>query len=389
MKHKYLFIIIPIIILMLGFIIYFVILDREASELPIISNFFPETEKTQTEKSKTINGEENIITSRDKKEEDLLAISENPISSFISDGQSVYYLDKLNGNLHKTDLNGENEEIISNTTIINVVDVYWGAPGKNAVLKFLDEDEKPVFFSAEFNGSSTEGVFLPKNTLTAASAKNENKIAYLSDEKERGVLFVSDNTNKTIRQLFSFPARDFRVNLKNDGKLFLLSAPSYLYQGFLYALNIKTANNFDKIASGMGLNIMTDEDGKRGFVSISGNKQIENKIILFKENKEYDLSLKSFPEKCVFSVLEKDVVYCAVPKIMPSANYPDDWYSGEVSFNDDFYKIDYIKGENKLLNKDGSSLFRFDAKNLILNGDENYLFFINKNDSRLWRIKKI
>jgi hypothetical protein len=99
------------------------------------------------------------------------------------------------------------------------------------------------------------------------------------------------------------------------------------------------------------------------------------------------LSLNTLPEKCVWSKTSENI-YCAVPKIIESGLYPDSWYQGEVSFSDQFWKIDVLNGNTTLLldpaREEGGG--EIDGVKLALDGNENFLFFINKKDSFLWRI---
>ena len=122
------------------------------------------------------------------------------------------------------------------------------------------------------------------------------------------------------------------------------------------------------------------------FISESANNSVKNKILSLKDAKEYNLGLKTLPEKCVWSLKEKGIIFCAVPFTLDSADYPDDWYRGKISFKDAIFKINYLTGENKVVGEEILTL-DFDAINPFLSSDEKYLFFTNKKDSALWSLK--
>ena len=99
------------------------------------------------------------------------------------------------------------------------------------------------------------------------------------------------------------------------------------------------------------------------------------------------LGIKTLPEKCVWNKTG-DTLYCAVPKFIGSGEYPDSWYQGEVSFNDQLWKID-IKTLNATLLLDPVMITEgeeIDGIKLAIDESENYLFFVNKKDSFLWKL---
>ena len=58
------------------------------------------------------------------------------------------------------------------------------------------------------------------------------------------------------------------------------------------------------------------------------------------------LGLKTLPEKCIFNKFGS-ALYCAVPKQVPAEEYPDSWYQGVVSFDDNgTADIKRIEGNN-------------------------------------------
>jgi hypothetical protein len=93
------------------------------------------------------------------------------------------------------------------------------------------------------------------------------------------------------------------------------------------------------------------------------------------------------PEKCVWGKAS-DIIYCAVPKSTGSAEYPDAWYQGEVSFTHQICKIDIKTGKAEIV-ADPAEIVgeEIDAIKLTMDTDANYLFFVNKKDSYLWELK--
>jgi hypothetical protein len=110
-------------------------------------------------------------------------------------------------------------------------------------------------------------------------------------------------------------------------------------------------------------------------------------LSFFSFNKETsgatNLGIGTLPEKCeIYSV---SVSYCFVPNFIPSGAYPDDWYKGQISFNDSLWRIDL---NNRVVNKvaDISQVagYSVDGISPVISGDNEDLLFINKKDLSLW-----
>lgn len=386
--RKYLFISIIAVIIIIATIavIYVYSLFGNAKNIPVISYFFPESENKLFEENQNKNNNtEIIITKKENKETaEILKITDKPAVSYEISNNSLRYIDKLNGHLFQSDLNGENTEKISNTTILNIFDAVWGKNGESAIIKFLKDGININIYSSKFTSSSTIGEFLPINTVSASASTFENKIAYLADEKSKGIIFISNNDNSNKKQILSLPVNNFDVLWQNKENLILISKPSARVSGIFYSLNINS-KNLKKIKEGMGIYGIMSLDGEKMFISESVNNSVKNKILNLKDKKEYEISLKTLPEKCIFSRLKKEVVFCAVPENM-RGSFPDDWYKGKVVFKDTIYEINYITNENKIINEEFGK-YNFDATNLKLSPDEKFLFTINKKESMLWRVK--
>lgn len=385
MNKKSIIIIILTLIVLGGLVFIFLSRDKDTiSKIPVISNFFPESEEVALPNEETEQKNIKTISKEDRKNLLVLNITEKPVASYTVLGSStIRFLDKALGHLYETDFNGENAKRTSNTTILNIFDAAWEGKDR-ALLKFLKDEKDVVFFSANFNGSSTIGIFLDNNTKSAALSHDAAKIAYLVSDRGRGIIFTTDANNTKKQQVLNLPMPNFLVSFKNKNELLLLTAPSAFANGILYSLNLQN-KSFNKVSEGQGLTVLLSPDGEKFFASTALNNKVENKIISF-EGGEYFLSLKTFPEKCVFSKQNKDELYCAVPLSLLNGNYPDDWYSGKTEMNDALYKINFKTGENRVLLEEINNL-KMDIINLSLDPDENYLFFINKKNGILWRVK--
>ena len=156
--------------------------------------------------------------------------------------------------------------------------------------------------------------------------------------------------------------------------------------GFSYSIDTKSAE-MKKIIGGIrGLSVKMSNDGKEVIYS-SGNKSVGTYILNLKDNSSSETLFKTLVDKCVWSKIRKNEVYCAVPTEIPDGFYPDDWYKGNVSFVDQIWHLDVTTGEVHLLaNLLNLSNTLIDATNLTLDPKENFLYFINKRDLSLWSL---
>ena len=68
-----------------------------------------------------------------------------------------------------------------------------------------------------------------------------------------------------------------------------------------------------------------------------------------------------------------------------SADYPNDWYQGDVSFSDNLWKIDLKNhSANQMVVPEQVAGRAVDITNLGIGNDGKMLYFINKNDNTLW-----
>jgi len=97
-----------------------------------------------------------------------------------------------------------------------------------------------------------------------------------------------------------------------------------------------------------------------------------------------DFSLKTLSEKCAWAP-DNITLYCAATASPAHGAYPDDWYQGIVSFNDNIWRINTdTNAMSSVLVPMSRANQPMDITHMVLTPDQNYLVFINKKDSTLW-----
>jgi len=321
----------------------------------------------------------------------LVQIINIPVSGavFNKESEKIRYFDKATGHIYEITAQGQDKQQITITTIPKIFEVLWSKDATKAVLRYFEEENgtseslKTFVMSSISTTTQTEGIFLPTKTLSAVVSPSEDKIFYLLENGEYSQGLTATFENKNQKQIFSSQFNEFLPNWPQKNVITLLTKPSYLNEGYLYKLN-PTTGYLTKIVSRIkGLTALYSPLVDSVIYSQSDNGSIATKFYNGETKKTSDLGVKTLPEKCVFSKMDESKIYCAVPRMFPSANYPDDWYQGSFFFSDAIWQIDTVNGSTKVLADYGD----FDAVNLFMDQNEGYLFFQDKKDSTLWSLK--
>lgn len=308
---------------------------------------------------------------------------------FNEDILKVQYFEKATGHLYEIDAFGQNRKQRTITTIPKIFEVSWSEDASKAVFRYLAEPEEesiiePIyaFATASLSSTTVKGIFLPLNTAAVTASPEEDKVFYLL-EGDTAVGIVSSFENQNKKEVFYSPFSEFLADWPAKNTITLLTKPSALIEGYFYKINPQT-NSFTKILGGIkGLTALYSPHGDKVIYSQSEAGSLLVKIHGADDGTLVDFNYKTLPEKCLFSPMDKDIIYCAVPVKIPYAYYPDDWYKGVVQFTDKLWQINLDDGSTQVILEEGE----FDIINLFPNSTGDFVFFQNKKDGTLWSLK--
>ncbi|OGJ05278.1 hypothetical protein A2456_03700 [Candidatus Nomurabacteria bacterium RIFOXYC2_FULL_36_19] len=311
---------------------------------------------------------------------------------------ALRYVEKTTGNIYQTFIDKIEERKFTTTLIPKVYDAYFGNRGGSVVMRYLKGNERtietflgtmPKELLGGDSGGNTEikGSFLPDNIKDISISPDGSKMFYLFNSGDNMIgTILNFSTNKKV-QIFDSPFTEWISQWPNSGTtgtIALSTKPSANVPGYMYKMS-ETGKNLTKILGDInGLTTQTSPNGK--LVLYSDNNLFLNVYDTNTMNSSI-LGIRTLPEKCVWGKLG-DSIYCAVPKSIEAGDYPDTWYQGEVSFSDQFWKID-IKTGNATILIDPLAVEKgeeVDGTKLTLDSGENYLFFVNKKDNFLWKL---
>lgn len=305
---------------------------------------------------------------------------------------NLRYVEKATGNVYQTFVDKIYEQKFSKTIIPKVYDAYFGNNGETVVLRYLKTDNKTIetfygilpkeYLGADPNAiNEMTGSFLPENIKDISVSPDKTKVFYLFKSNNNIIGTTLDFLNNKKVQIFDSPFTEWSSQWGNSKTISLTTKPSANVLGYMYAID-NTGNNLNRILGAIeGLTTLSSPDDKW---VLYGDDDLTLNIYNKNTRNSNTLGIRTLPEKCIWGGAS-DVLYCSVPKSIITTNYPDSWYQGEISFNDQFWKIDTQTGNASLiLNPTTITTEEIDGIKLSLDTNENYLFFVNKKDSFLW-----
>ena len=310
------------------------------------------------------------------------------------------YMYRGNGHIEETQINSLKVDKISNITIPEVYETVFSNDGNSFIARYLRDGTDDIqtysaILKSKTTSSSTPtvatstlkdvlGIYLDLNIREMAISPSKTKLLALMYENGGGKINIlnSDGTNK--KTVLVSPLREWLIHFGTDARSVISTKPSGYTNGFAYFLDNGTGA-LTKIGGNLpGLTVLPSRDLTYILLG-NGGVSAGLSVINTKSGNEAGQSLATLPEKCVWSKTNIEVFYCAVPKNLPRAVYPDDWYKGKIFFDDEIWKIDLKNGSSNLV-VDPQSLVNesIDATNLDISSGDNYLTFINKKDLTLW-----
>lgn len=361
---------------------YGLFLKERLKEVPIQEISSPDTAEQKTAEAQ----------SPEKKNSEINKKPTPPATEF---ALAIRYASKVGGDIYQTFADKIEERKFGETKIPRVYDAYFGNDSTVVILRYLKTDDRTIetflgslpkeYLGAD--GSSLneiKGSFLPENIKDISLSQDSKKVFYLfniTDDKQIGIILDLIKNKKT--QVFDSPFTEWLSTWGNNKTITLNTKPASGIVGHTYKID-DTGKNLSKILTNItGLTSLISPDSKSVLYG-DDSLSLYNQDINTKNSTS--IGVRTLPEKCAWSK-QPMLVYCAVPKNIPTGDYPDSWYQGEVSFKDQIWKIDLSNNTTTMV-ADPNEIVgeEIDGIKLSLDPSENFLFFINKKDNSLWEL---
>jgi hypothetical protein len=302
----------------------------------------------------------------------------------------VRYVARADGNIYESFLNKLGEIKFSNTEIPKIYEASFALGGESVLMRYLKADETTIetflgILPKEILGQDpkgdveVKGSFLPEDITSMALSLDNKKLFYLFNVGENAIGVNFDIANNKKTQVISTPFTEWLTQYPNLNMVTLTTKPSALASGYMYKLDLANKNLNKILADIKGLTTLTSPSGK---TVLYGDSNLSLNLYNIDTREVRALGLSTLPEKCLWANGGL-TIYCAVPVSPSGGLYPDSWYKGEISFNDQLWKVDTLTGVTTLVAELPQN---FDVVNLSLDQNEGFLIFINKNNSSLWEL---
>ncbi len=370
-----------LIIGLIGFLVYNFFIKKPGDEY--VPGEFPEGEEGEF-----VPSEEELVPEAELK---IKAISQEAVFSptLTSDRTAVIYYTRANGNVWQSDFDGSSLTQVSDSVLENLIKVIWSTDKKGAITVF--QDPLGGISKYFYNHETEKALPLNKYIDYIAWSPDATKIAYQYQNE-----LTDENNINTSNPDGSSPSTVIRTRIKNlvvewpkGEEVFLREKPSGLVQSSLYSLSPLT-KTFTKVISNIyGFSVKWSIEGDKLLYSKTNSNGGDVVILIANRSGSDQKSTKvsTLAEKCVWSQ-DPRTIFCAVPKNINDARIlPDDFYKGTFLADDDFWKINIETGEKIKILEDWDMLETYDAIDLFLSPQENYLLFINKINGLLYSIE--
>lgn len=303
------------------------------------------------------------------------------------------YVDQLSGNLYDIGVEDIQKERVTNSTLLGINNVLWGEGGDSLVLQYLDDDSRIKTFNAilvDEGGviKKLGGVFLEDDIKEITISPDGKRVFYLTDFGNSILGTITTLSTNKKQQIFSHSIKSWLLDWPKGNEITLTTKPSSQISGYSFSLNITTGSLVRLIGNITGLTVNVDYNVERLVYNGLFNTILQTRIYTITNKNSTIFPFTTLSEKCVWSSLDIDSIYCAVPETLPEGSYPDDWYKGLISFTDSIWKLDTVSGAVSLLvSPKEFAGEEIDGIDLFLDENEEYLFFTNKKDSTFWSLK--
>lgn len=218
--------------------------------------------------------------------------------------------------------------------------------------------------------------FEPQSIVLSPDSQN---LAFLTKPiGGKTVLYTSDWSFKKLKKVWESDLSEWLISWPKDNLITITSKPAYDYLGVSYLLDLKTGQIKKIIDNINGLTVLMSPDGKKLIYNKSLMSDLNLYILNLGTKENSLLQINTLTEKCLWA--DNNKLYCAVPRSLPIAKYPDDWYQGKLSFSDDIWLIDLEKKTNSIVNQLKGN---YDLNHLTINTNTNWLYAIDKDNQWL------
>jgi hypothetical protein len=282
---------------------------------------------------------------------------------------------------------------VSNTTIPGSVASWWGQNGTAVILQYIDGSIIKTL-SLAFPQPATSSVqatrihFFPDNIISIALSPDGKQAAYLLKNASGVDGYVSSIDASASKKLFSLALSQVLLLWPSPNTLLLQTKSAARVPGIVFSVDAKSGAIVPLLYA-TGITAIADRTFAHLVYRTDNAGVVSSYARDIKKGTELGLSFDPIPEKCVWSSIATNTLYCAAPLTAAPSNYLDLWHAGSASLADTLFSYNLTTGAVKILTVPGSTDggVASDISEMALSADEHYLLFVTKGDRSVWGVR--
>ncbi len=292
---------------------------------------------------------------------------------------------------------------MSIVTIPRIQLATWGGNASTSLVQYFNQDVRTLytfFGTLRANDQSAanagelppyflNGGFLPEDITTIALNPDGTRVFYIVSTDTGSVGYVESVDGGNRRQVWNSPLRELVATWNAPGYILVATKPSSSAPSWVWEVNPNTGKRDLLLSEVLAVTTLANPTGDRVLYSTLETTLASLRVLMVTTGKVVPLPLVTLPEKCTWSKRMPHILYCGVPKEIPRKNeFPEGWYQGTITWQDNIWRIDTDAGTTKLLLTVSDLANRtMDIVDPVLAPDEDFLLFRAKEDDSLWSYK--
>ncbi len=412
MKKTYLILILLLLIIIAGGAWYFFFQTPEDPIVSLDENGLPfgsgediniPTTQNQNESGSGQNGEAGFdqFSSPTK---NIFRLANTPIAGSVIFERGtdvvVRYAERATGHIYEvvlpisTSSQSFTKTRLTNNTLPKTYEAYFRNDGTGALFRSLrDESDEienlAIALTPPKQGTTTDFYTVSatpiRGRIGSVALDTSNTLIYSLTDTAR--IVSSTLTGANTKTLLESKFTNWRLAASGNIVLIYPKAESSS-DGVVYRLNTSSGSLSKLLGPLNGLVAIPNSSGSRVLYSYSDGNTTHLVARNIEKDVNAEISSATLAEKCIWSTVEIEVVYCGSPNSGLVPKNLDSWYRGETLFSDRIWRFETTSNIAQLLAEPKQELSTdIDLINPKLSPKEKYLIFTNKRDLSLWALR--
>jgi len=326
-----------------------------------------------------------------KASEKISVISSQPVLGPVFDKKSgkILYYSANDGTVWTSNPDGSEKKQTSSKTLNGLKNVLW-SQDHSQVLTTFEKDGQQTFY--QYNYKTNTGVQLKSGLDTAVWDSLGVKILYkyYDSTTQKRSINVANPDGSGWQKLADTEFRNVLISpVPSTSSISFWNAPDANEETQLAIIGAIGGEPKVILSGKFGADYLWSPDGTQALVSSLASKDSKMTTlgIVTIDGQYHDLIIPTFVSKCVWSDDGKSVYYALPGAIPDGVKLPNDYQEKKFMTEDTFWKMDIATGEKSRIIDASEINGKYDSSNLFLSVTESDLYFVNRSDQKLYKIK--